>query len=304
MRNQKLSEVDKDFPGNDTICPFCGDSFHLFIIKSRQYLICSSCRFISLHPEFRPEPLPERQRYLLHKNDITDKKYIEYLGKFIFVLESRLPSGSSVLDFGSGPEPVLSKLISEKGYKVTSYDPFFADTEYFLRAPFDAILVHETAEHFFDPAREFFRLAGLTGRYGLIILRTRLVPENQESFTNWWYREDPTHVSFFSRHTLPFLARIMNANSYEIPEDDIIVFKIQHDKVSWCIIIHGIFQINTKCSWPFPLRCGNFTVSRGAWLSWSERLVYTQDVGGSNPSAPISNKKKNAMNKNDLMPKT
>ncbi len=27
----------------------------------------------------------------------------------------------------------------------------------------------------------------------------------------------------------------------------------------------------------------------GAWLSWSERLVYTQDVGGSNPSAPIRN---------------
>lgn len=191
------------------ICPVCGarmDSARPWALaRGCPYFRCRRCSYIRLHPDLLPTPRAEKDRYSRHRNDPEDPGYRAYLDDFITrAVRPYAEAPARILDFGSGPVPALSVLLSARGYRVRSYDPFFAPDRSALRGAFDLIAVHEVAEHLRFPFREFSRLSLAPG--GRLAVRTRYAPETPAEFERWWYREDPTHVGFFGSRSLAALA--------------------------------------------------------------------------------------------------
>jgi cyclopropane fatty-acyl-phospholipid synthase-like methyltransferase len=109
-----------------------------------------------------------------------------------------------VLDYGSGPAPVLVELLRQAGYDAAGYDPIFAaGTD--ITGPFDAVVAVETFEHFAEPRRELERIAGLLRPGGLLIIIT-LLHNGPAAMRDWWYARDATHVAFYSTATLAWIA--------------------------------------------------------------------------------------------------
>ncbi len=205
-------------------CPLCKAPALAFDAGTRRYARCPNCGLVSLDPSQLPAPDAERERYLLHRNAPDDGGYLAYLGVFVEAVSPLLSPGIRVLDYGSGPEPVLARLFEARGSEVTLWDPFFAPSPPEARAPFDLAVAHESAEHFHDPRAEFARIRTLLAPGGKVAIRTRLVPDGNADFARWWYREDATHVSFYAERTLRFVATLLGARGYERKAEDIFVF--------------------------------------------------------------------------------
>lgn len=188
-------------------CPLCGwlsVPLELNIGASNiGYHKCKACGFIGMEPGDRLSPSEEKARYLLHANVPTNRAYMDFLRAFIDkALRPFKEPGSRVLDFGSGPSPLLAELAIGHGYRCELYDPFFAPALDWENGCYDAIILHETAEHLGDPGTVFSLLAERLSAGGIIAIRTRFLPETLEEFQDWWYRMDRTHVSFFSASCL------------------------------------------------------------------------------------------------------
>ena len=114
-----------------------------------------------------------------------------------------------VLDFGCGPEPVLAQLLRKKGFTVDLYDPFFNTDKANLNQHYQLITLTEVLEHISNPLEALLILTRRLERGGAIVLMTLFHPDNQEKFESWWYRRDPTHVSFYTLATLRQLAEAL-----------------------------------------------------------------------------------------------
>ncbi|MCX7023888.1 MAG: class I SAM-dependent methyltransferase [Spirochaetes bacterium] len=207
-------------------CPLCRADAPVIEAKDKSYSRCARCGLIALLPGFRPGPETERARYLLHRNSPGDPGFLRFLGTFVDALLPHVPPGASVLDYGSGPDPVLAGLFEARGFAVTAWDPFFAPGDPAANAPYDLVIAHETAEHFFSPGDEFRRIASLVKPSGTVAVRTKLAPEGKEAFARWWYREDSTHVSFYTERSLPWVAAILGAGSFALAGGDTVIFRL------------------------------------------------------------------------------
>ncbi len=189
--------------GNGTACRLCGGTTSSLIAPSLSavtpYFRCRVCGYIGLDPACFPSLEEEKKRYLLHKNSAQDSGYTAYLRQFIdtAILPYLVP-GSRVLDFGSGPEPVLSTLLRDSGFDCDSYDPFFMPGDRWRGSSYDAIVLHEVAEHLHDPGKTLLGIIPYLKPGGLIAVRTRFPPAEDGAFLSWWYRMDSTHVGFFT----------------------------------------------------------------------------------------------------------
>lgn len=196
------------------VCPVCGaPAFSASrtapwaLVRGAAYFRCARCAYIRLESGRILPPREEVERYRKHRNDGADAGYRSYLEDFI--RKAVLPftnQGARILDFGSGPAPVLAALLRECGYPVSIYDPYFSPDRSVLAGPFDLIAVHETAEHLRRPYFEFSRLSRSLAPGGCIAIRTRFAPEDPRAFGLWWYREDPTHIGFFGSRSLAAMA--------------------------------------------------------------------------------------------------
>lgn len=210
-------------------CAVCGrKNLEQWDIKDKEYRYCPGCGFIQLAPEYFPGELEERTRYLQHTNTTADSRYVAYLQDFL--TSSFYPyvrQNSTALDFGCGPEPVLAKILQHEGFTIDCYDPFFAPDVPWKTKTYDAITAVEVFEHLQDPAGELEALAAAVHDNGYILLRTMLHTEKKDSFSCWWYREDSTHVSFFSERTIKTLAERYRLSISSIKNSCEIVLKKQ-----------------------------------------------------------------------------
>ncbi|MCH8868420.1 MAG: methyltransferase domain-containing protein [Chloroflexi bacterium] len=192
-------------------CPLCKDPSTSPLHRGgkasgfRDFLRCGGCDLVFVPRRQMLTPEQQKDRYLQHRNDVHDPDYRRFLGKLYYELKPHLEAGAEGLDFGSGPGPALAAMMREDGFTVDTYDIHFRSSECALDKTYDFITCTETAEHFADPAQEFQRLASLLRSPGWLGVMTGM-PADWSQFSDWHYHRDPTHVNFFSRRTMNWLA--------------------------------------------------------------------------------------------------
>lgn len=213
---------------NET-CPLC-ESLSTSLLHNggkasafREFLHCDTCDLVFVPRGQLLPPEKQRDRYLEHNNDVHDPDYRAFLGRLYDELKPHLRHGASGLDYGSGPGPALVAMMQEDGFVVDKYDIFFAPNPAALEENYDFITCTETAEHFANPAGEFQLLAGLLRRPGWLGVMTGMLPEWSQ-FPDWYYHHDPTHVNFFSRKSMSWLAE-RHGWQASFPTDNVTLFR-------------------------------------------------------------------------------
>lgn len=182
----------------------------------------------------------EKARYLLHQNHPQDPQYREYIKRILRQVwegmkgtSQRAHIGQSldILDYGCGPSPVVAQLLSPTDHRVTSYDPYFAPIT--LQGLYDLILCIEVPEHFKEPRKEFIQMATLLKEGGFLAVHTHQVPEEDEDFVRWWYKEDTTHRVFYSPVALAILSSYMRIPLVGQPGENLWLF--QRPSHSLCV---------------------------------------------------------------------
>ncbi len=194
-------------PSIERQCPLCwAEKSKLFSQdKTREYFQCGQCSFIYVPSRYHLPSGEEKSRYDLHENHPNDPAYRTFLSKLFAPMVERLPKGASGIDFGAGPGPTLSLMFSESGFPMEIYDPFYADNREVLNRTYDFLTCSETMEHFFDPKKEWELFLKLVKKGGWIGIMTERL-EREEDFSNWFYKNDDTHVGFYSTKTFRWLA--------------------------------------------------------------------------------------------------
>jgi len=164
----------------------------------------------------------EKAAYDHHQNFPTDPNYRRFLSRLFLPLQDRLVPHSHGLDFGSGPGPTLSIMFEEIGHTITIYDYFYAKNPVALQQTYDFITATEVVEHLHDPGTILLQLWTLLKPGGYLGLMTKLV-RDQKAFSTWHYKNDLTHVCFFSKPTFEWLAHQWQAE-LECFDNDVILF--------------------------------------------------------------------------------
>jgi hypothetical protein len=210
-------------------CPLCCKRDHSLYFEDqfRPYYRCSRCQLIFVPAPWQLDGKAEKARYDTHENNPTDGGYRNYLGRIIPPLEEAL--GGNIkhlkgLDYGCGPGPALAQLLEEKGAHMSLFDPYYKNDEETLERTYDFITCTEVFEHMSRPGWEFVKLHSLLNGRAVLAIMTQLVTVNTD-FKSWYYKNDETHICYFSRETFIWLG-----NSRRIQVDfigrDIIIMKI------------------------------------------------------------------------------
>ncbi len=210
----------------DATCPLCGeqaDQSLYFQDTLRRYYQCTVCRLVYIPPEQFVTAGDEKKRYDLHQNFADDSGYQAYLSRLLHPMLQRLRPASRGLDFGCGPEPVLAELFRRAGHAMTAYDVFYQPEKQALEDRYDFITATEVAEHLRDPRQELERLWACLKPGGILGIMTQwVVPADQ--FPRWHYKNDRTHICFYSEKTFEWLARKWGAR-IEFPVRDVVLIK-------------------------------------------------------------------------------
>ncbi|MFC2149528.1 class I SAM-dependent methyltransferase [Candidatus Auribacterota bacterium] len=209
----------------DALCALCnsGNVTFFYKDKDREYLHCANCDLVFVPSQYFLSSEEAKTRYDLHENSPDDGNYRGFLSRLFVPLDKLLPPGSSGLDFGSGPGPTLSIMFEEHCHMMKIYDPFFADNAGVLNKRYDFITATEVLEHLHAPARELDRLWSCLREGGYLGIMTKLVID-RDRFKKWHYKDDPTHVCFFSRAAFEWLAEYWGAD-ISFLESDVIIYR-------------------------------------------------------------------------------
>jgi len=159
---------------------------------------------VFVDPQYFLSAADEKRQYDFHENDSADAGYRKFLSRISIPMCKLLKEGACGLDFGSGPGPTLSLMFIEAGHPMKIYDPIYADDKSVLDQKYDFITATEVAEHFYYPAQSFDKILKCLKPGGYLGIMTKLVIDRR-AFENWHYKDDQTHVSFFSNETFEWL---------------------------------------------------------------------------------------------------
>ncbi len=173
--------------------------------RRRAYYHCAHCELIFADPTSHLVPEAEQTVYNQHKNSPSDQNYRRFLNQLAQPLLEQLSAGAQGLDYGCGPGPTLSRMFEEAGMTMQLYDPYFAPDTQALNCTYDFVTCTEVVEHFYEPAKDWARLASLLRPGGWLGVMTRFY-ESADRFDQWYYKNDPTHVCFYNLQTLQWIA--------------------------------------------------------------------------------------------------
>ena len=196
-------------------CPLCQASKPTLFYQqdSVSSYICSHCDL--LFKDKYLAPAEEQARYEKHNNDLEDPRYLNYLDQ-LWSLRPDDVEFKTVLDFGCGPTRGLEKLAKE--YCVDSYDSYFYPLEL---KKYDLVFCCEVVEHFNRPKVSWKTLSSVTKN--ILLLRTELY--TQAEYKNWYYKDDPTHVCFYSYKTLELMEEWFGLKLLDSKDDNKFIFK-------------------------------------------------------------------------------
>jgi len=194
------------------ICPVCGTPSPSFTDVQLACVTyhCPSCELIFKDESCFPTEAQERKKYGEHNNTLENEGYVAMFKQFIdFTLSHTARPVKRVLDFGSGPAPVLAELLRRRGFDVAVYDKHFAPRPPDENAEFDLITSTEVIEHIADPMQALRYLKSHLAPGGTIALMTQFHDNSEAFYLNWWYRRDPTHLCFFTPKTFGVAAKLL-----------------------------------------------------------------------------------------------
>jgi 2-polyprenyl-3-methyl-5-hydroxy-6-metoxy-1,4-benzoquinol methylase len=142
-------------------------------------------------------------------------KHREFVAPITSRIKKDFTSNSLGLDFGSGPESMVSLVLEESGYPVRQYDPFFKNEPELLQQKYDYIICCEVIEHFHNPEREFTLLRALLKPNGILYCMTYIYTPEID-FATWYYKNDFTHVIFYQEETMKWIKTKFGFSSMEI----------------------------------------------------------------------------------------
>jgi len=192
-------------------CPLC--NYHsTFLLQAdvREYWSCEKCYLIFVPPKFFISKKEEIGRYLEHNNTLGNEGYVRMFQEKINTINKICSGINIVLDYGCGYEPVLKILLEREGYEAYGYDLNFFPSEE-LKKKYNLIISTETFEHIKNPREELAHLIPKISSKGYLAIMTRFYPLKGnalclESFSEWYYKRDPTHVAFYSQKTFSWIA--------------------------------------------------------------------------------------------------
>ncbi len=189
-------------------CPLCfsvqSSLFHRD--PQRDFYRCRQCALVFVPTAHHLGADDEKGYYDLHQNSPLDSGYRTFLERLAKPLLQQLKPASQGLDFGSGPGPTLSLMLEEAGHGVDLYDPFYAPSQTVFTRQYDFISSSEVVEHLKAPGFELNRLWSLLKPSGVLAIMTKRVID-QSAFARWHYKNDPTHIVFFSEQTFHWLGK-------------------------------------------------------------------------------------------------
>lgn len=201
-------------------CPLCfsNHTHHFFqepkprslASSVRDFYRCTNCDLIFVPPAQFLSPAEEKAYYDLHQNNAGDVGYREFLGKLFKPMVALLKPEDHGLDYGSGPGPTLSLMFEEQTFSMNVYDYIYANDDTVLTHTYNFVTSTETIEHFRRPRADLLTMWQLIKAGGYLGVMTGIVNE-QTDFASWHYKNDPTHVCFYSRTTINWLANLFQA---------------------------------------------------------------------------------------------
>lgn len=175
-------------------------------IYKRVYYLCSQCQLIFLQADLRLNLKTEKHRYSQHKNSIEDLNYLKFLDKLVTPLKAYLNHTDTGLDYGCGPSVVLAQYLSLQGFTSLHYDPLFFPSTNNLQRQYNFITCTEVIEHLYQPLKVFKQINSLLKPGAYLGLMTKLY-QCKTQFATWHYHNDITHVSFYSKETINWIAK-------------------------------------------------------------------------------------------------
>lgn len=208
---------------NCTLCSTELKPFYYYEKEDRYYHRCPNCKAVLMDEKNYPSPEEEIFRYESHDNDVEDPRYQEFVSPLVDrILEYFKPEHRG-LDFGAGTGPVITKMLTDKGYDIITYDPFFDDNRSVFDQKFDYIVSCEVIEHFHEPHMEFKRLRNMLTPGGALFLKTDLYTDDID-FHAWYYKSDETHVFFYHPDTFKWIKEAFIFKSLDIDDRHISLF--------------------------------------------------------------------------------
>ncbi|WP_299314047.1 class I SAM-dependent methyltransferase [uncultured Aquimarina sp.] len=205
-------------------CALCGSKTSEFsVVHKRAYQHCPNCDGISLHSSYFLSNDKERKRYEIHNNDVTDLGYQNFVSPIVNAIIKNYRKNHKGLDFGSGSNPVITTMLRNQKYTITTFDPFFDPDSKALQSTYHYIACCEVMEHFYHPNKEFKLLYSLLKNKGSLYCKTYLYDESID-FDSWWYKNDTTHVFFYTKKTLNWIKNHYGFSEVIISEK-LIIFK-------------------------------------------------------------------------------
>lgn len=206
------------------VCRLCHHEMAYFsTTRKRDYYRCPQCDSIQLKSSYILNQSNEKARYDTHQNDVHDPRYQAFVSPITNYILSSYSSKEKGLDFGAGPGPVIATQLKEKQYNITLFDPYYHNNQVALNRLYDYIFACEVIEHFNEPLETFRTLDRITKTNGDWVFMTWIY-EDTIDFSSWQYKNDETHVIFYSKKTLEYLKSKFAFQSLII-KDRLVIFK-------------------------------------------------------------------------------
>lgn len=203
------------------VCILCDQNSEFYFKDDREYFQCSVCELVFVSEKDLLNSAEEKQHYDTHENNIYDSNYRKFLRQIFTPVNNMISVNSNGLDYGCGDGPALYEMFKEAGHEMSKYDPFYDPNKAALEKEYDFIVSTEVFEHFHNPKEDIALLFNLLKKGGILGLMTRLNP-GKETFENWYYKNDPTHVCFYNKKTFLKIAEKYN-KKLEILGDQVII---------------------------------------------------------------------------------
>ena len=203
------------------LCRLCHNQAHLVFEDVRPFYACNVCGLIFSDCFLSVEEVEKHYKDQYHNEcDWGNEAAVFILWLKNFGGGSAPLLSLSFLDYGSGGG-FLAGALRKIGFKVDCYEPMLHgefNRESYSEA-YDVIILNEVVEHLEDINKTLDVVYNVLADNGLVFIKTLLTdqmindPLNfQELFKGWWYKDDPTHISFFSSLTIEYICKNRGRN--------------------------------------------------------------------------------------------